>query len=153
MIALEPGDHPRAAEIPSTILRQRSRIEDPQLLKLIDLVARWASPPEGTKDRAAIARDGFREIGDPKKLHLFDWTRDDRAWEIVNAMVPEILELDKLVGSQTSPDGNPSKAPEPKPGSGGKDELGSEEELDLLNFLNEKPYYVPADRAPRKGGA
>ena len=44
-----------------------------------------------------------------------------------------------------------SKAPEPTPGSGGKDEAGSEEELDLLDFLGEKPYYVPSDRAAEAG--
>ena len=35
--------------------------------------------------------------------------------------------------------------PQPKPGSGGKEEAGSEEELDLLDWLQEQPYYVPED--------
>ena len=143
VIALAPGKHPRAGDICSAIQSQRSRMEDRQLLRLIDLVGRWSSPPDGTPDRAAIARDGFREIGDPKNLHLFDWTREDRTWELINSMIPHILQLDKLLGALSSPEGGAK--PEPEPGSGKKDEAGSEEELDLLHFLQEKPYYVPED--------
>lgn len=143
VIALAPGKHPRAGEIAGAIARQRSRVEDPRLLRLIDLVGRWSSPPDGTPDRGAIARDGFRDIGDPKDLHLFDWTREERAWQIVNSMVPHIFELDQLLGSMSNPEGGAK--PEAKPGSGKKDEAGSEEEMDLLEFLQEKPYYVPGD--------
>jgi HEAT repeat protein len=144
LIALSPEEHPRADEIASLLERQRSRTEDKRLLRLIDLVGRWRTPPEGTTDRRKLARDGLRAIGDPRKLHLFDWTRKERAWEIINSMVPLIFELDALLGSMSEPDLS-GKKPEPKPGSGGKDEAGSEEELDLLDWLTEQPYFVPED--------
>jgi hypothetical protein len=59
-------------------------------------------------------------------------------------MVPLIFELDELLGSMSEPDLS-GKIPEAKPGSGGKDEAGSEEELDLLDWLTEQPYFVPED--------
>jgi HEAT repeat protein len=144
LIALGPEEHPRADEIASLLERQRSRTEDKRLLRLIDLIGRWRTPPEGTTDRSKLARDGLREVGDPRNLHLFDRTRKERAWEIINSMVPLIFELDALLGSMSEPDLS-GKIPEAKPGSGGKDEAGSEEELDLLDWLTEQPYFVPED--------
>ncbi|MHC4937610.1 MAG: HEAT repeat domain-containing protein [Planctomycetota bacterium] len=144
LIALGPEEIAGADQIASEIERQRSRTEDKRLLELIDLVGRWRSPPEGTTDRRALARDGLKRIGDPRDLHLFDWTREERAWAIVNSMVPLILQLDKLLGAMSEPDTSGQK-PQPKPGSGGKEEAGSEEELDLLDWLQEQPYYVPED--------
>ncbi|MEM8884981.1 MAG: HEAT repeat domain-containing protein [Planctomycetota bacterium] len=143
LVALGPEKHPREGEITSAIAQQRSRSQDAQLLALIDLVGRWQLQPEEVQDRRKLAREGFARIGDPKDLHLFDRTREDRAWVIVNRMVPLILDLDELLGANANPE--TGEKPQPKPGSDGKNERGTEEELDLLSFLEERPYYVPED--------
>jgi HEAT repeat protein len=143
-IALSKDAPPRAAEIAGAIARQRSRTQNPQLLQLIDLVGRWRSPPEGVKDRSVLAREGLIELGDPRELHLFDRTREERAWALVNQMLPHILELDDLIVDLQSHD--TSSVPAPDPGAGKKkSESGSEEELDMLDFLREQPYFVPRD--------
>jgi len=146
LIAFAPEEQPRAAEIASAIVGQRSHTEDPDLLRLIDLVGRWQSQPEGVQDRRVLARTGLKEIGDPRGLHLFDWTREERAWEIVNSMVPLILELDKLLGTMDADSIGPNPDLKPTPGNGGKDDSGTDEEIDLFDFLQEQPYYVAEDR-------
>jgi len=145
------GDEPPpdADRIAAEIVNQRSRTQNPQLLRLIDLVSRWRSPPEGVKDRRKLARDGFAAVGDPKDLHLFDWDRNTRAWALLNRMIPYVLELDEQIVDLSTHD--TSKPPAPDPGVGkSKSESGSEWELDLLDFLKEQPYFVPADLGKRK---
>jgi len=144
-IALAGDEPPPGADrIAGEIVQQRARSEKPELLSLIDLVSRWRSPPEGVTDRRKLARDGFKAIGDPKNLHLFDRNRQERAWALLNRMIPYVLELDELLMDFSTHD--TSTAPTPEPGVGkSKSESGSEEELDLLDFLKEQPYFVPSD--------
>jgi len=142
-IALGPGDHPEAGIITDAILAQRPHTQDPQLLELIDLVLHWSSPPEGITDVRRLAREGLARVGDPRSLHLFDRTREQRAWALFNSMLPYIFELDDVAVDLEKHD--TSTPPRAEPGSNKKDEGGSEEELDLIDFLREKPYFAPAD--------
>ena len=142
-IALGPEEHSRAGEIADAIVAQRPHTQDPRLLQLIDKVMRWSSPPEGTKDLRKLAREALVDVGDPRGLHLFDRTRHERAWALLNSMLPFVLELDDVTVDLDKH--NASTPPSTEPGSGNKDKAGSEEELDLLDFLNEKPYFVPGD--------
>jgi len=144
-IALAGKEPPPGADrIAGEIVQQRSRTQNPELLSLIDLVSRWRSPPEGVRDRRKLARDGFKSVGDPKGLHLFDWDREERAWALLNRMIPYIFELDEQLVALSAHD--TSTPPTPDPGVGkSKSESGSEEELDMLDFLKEKPYFVPRD--------
>ena len=105
--------------------------------------ARWSSPPEGITDVRKLAHEGLAAVGDPRNLHLFDRTREERAWALLNSMLPYILELDDVAVDLEKHDS--STPPRAEPGSNKKDEGGSEEELDLIDFLREKPYFVPAD--------
>ena len=142
-IALGPDKHAEAGIITDAILAQRPHTQNPQLLKLIDLVLRWSSPPEGITDVRRLAREGLAALGDPRNLHLFDRTREERAWALLNSMLPYIFELDDVAVDLERHD--TSTPPRAEPGSNKKDEGGSEEELDLIDFLREKPYFVPAD--------
>jgi len=148
-IALAGKEPPPDADQLAGLIAQQS-VQDDDLRRLIELVSRWRSPPEGVTDRRKLAREGFRELGDPKDLHLFDWDRKERAWTLLNRMIPYVLQLDEQLVDLSAHD--TSKTPAPDPGAGkAKSGLGTEEELDLIDFLKEKPYFVPEDLDGRVG--
>jgi len=140
MLAFGPEENDRTTEIVERVLRART--DDADLGRLIDVFAEWHRPREGTGDRRKLVRDRLEEIGDPRGMHLFSWTREDRVWEIVNSMVPLILQLD--FGKADTDSLGPGR--DYKREGRGKEEGATEEELDLLSFLAEKPYFVPGDR-------
>jgi HEAT repeat protein len=133
------------------------------LRKLDDLRGAAAYKSDLAK-RAEIAREHFRTIRDRFRLHLWDWTPEDRAWSLVNELLVDILELDDIAhrgdvfgregesgdggDDGRSEDDGPSDNPEKKLGTDakvGRAVTGTPDEQDMLDFLREEPYYGPRD--------
>jgi len=95
-----------------------------------------------------LAAGEFAKLAEPRELHLWDWTREDRAWRIANHVLALIFELDKLdPGFDSSGVG---RSTESAVGGGGGGEAGrkaasSPDELDLAEFFSEQPYFGPED--------
>jgi len=153
---------PREDKIRDAVARFRSsRVSN--LRKLDDLRGAAAYESDLEK-RAEIAREHLRTIRDRFRLHLWDWTPEDRAWSQVNELLVDILELDDIADrgdvfgrEGESDDGGddggseedgPTDNPEKKLGADakvGRAVTGTPDEQDMLDFLREEPYYGPGD--------
>lgn len=139
LVATSANPHPREEEIFHEIESLR-RTGDKALERIVNLAAR-VRPEKDPAKRGEMAEAGFEEVGDPKGLHLWDWSREERAWALVNRLIPHVLELDDVLDKpQGEVKGDEGMSEDSKGGTG-----ASPDEEDLLDFLGERPYYGPED--------
>ena len=138
---LEP--HPRKKGILDEIKRVSG--DDPQMLALRLLagdIGYRKGPAVG--ERVSEVLDG---IVDPKKLRLHRaW--EERRWDLVNRLLLFIFALDDLVQQYDSGKVGRTQESSVKPGqtaSGGSGANATPEELDLLDFFAQRPYFGPDD--------
>jgi len=129
----------------------RSGSRDSQVQYIIDMAGALKYESDLEK-RAKKAREWFADVPDRNHLHLWDWTREDRAWALINRLIPALFELDDIADK-----GDPFERTEDNPvGDGAKEKASdqrtisaSPEESDLLDFLAEHPYFGPEDLGDR----
>jgi HEAT repeat protein len=134
-----PGEaHPDERMIFEAIGRLRGSIRDAGLKYLVEDVAGALNTSDPVK-RVERARSWFRDTPDPYRLHLWDWTSEDRTWAAVNDFVTALLELDDVADK-----GDPLEGALPggDPGFGNERNVqATPEEVDMLDFLRERPAY------------
>lgn len=99
------------------------------------------------KQQAINFRKLFARVRDPYQLHLWDWTKDKRAWAEANRLLYRIFELDDIPDFANLDDPtrvgegqfNPGSA---GPNSGKRPLTGSPDEQDMLDFLAEERYFA-----------
>ena len=127
-----------------------AELRDPKLKDFVTMAGALKYEMDLGK-RAAQARDWFKSIRDPYGLHLWDWTPTDRAWALVNRLIPAVFDLDDI--ADPSDFDNPNKVPAgplgAKPKTGARTLTATPEEQDLLDFLAELPYFGPENLGER----
>jgi len=115
-----------------------SRDLDPALEALADTLKYKSDLAE----RRAAAVEGFGKVREAN--HLWDWSREERVWGLVQSALADLFELDDLadVGAEhesDDPRGGAKQSTKPKAPS------GQPHEQDLLEFLDRKPYFGRED--------
>ncbi|MHC4550111.1 MAG: HEAT repeat domain-containing protein [Planctomycetota bacterium] len=123
--------------------------QDPWVRKVAALATDLRWKRDQPQEMRALAHARLAQMGDPFGLGLWDRGRRDRAWQLVNRVLPRIFELDDITEL-----GDPGEHADDDPrehaggslrGESGKGPSAKPEELDLLDFLGEAPYFVPDD--------
>jgi len=140
----DPDAFPDPQRIFDKLERRRAAEKDALLLELLD-VARVVRTLTDPAERRAKARPRLAAVPDPRGLHLWDRTAEERVWDTVNSFLYEILAVDDIadrgsVTTQQTPGGEGTTS-----GGGARALEGSPDEQDLIDFLNEKPYFGPDD--------
>ncbi len=132
LVAFAPGKRER--EIFSQLTAVQSRAQNDQLKRFLEAILDLNSP----KGRDLRARDLFQKFPDPDGIGLWRDTREGRNLRFVNDLLPAIFDLDDIVARQGMDGG---VMPDRR--------TASPDEVDLLDFFQEAPYFGPEDFVAR----
>ncbi|MGQ0613699.1 MAG: hypothetical protein ACT4PV_08185 [Planctomycetaceae bacterium] len=124
----------REREIFSQLTAVQSRAQNDQFKRFLEAILDLNSP----KGRELRARDLFQKFPDPDGIGLWTHTRETRGLRFVNDLLPAIFDLDDIVARQGMEGG---VMPERR--------TASPDEVDLLDFFQEAPYFGPEDVVAR----